>query len=424
MSKDEKSPNLKGKKPYTPVLGLLSDEEKSPLLKEKRPYTPVLGLLDEVDSAKDTAKEIVEITKQEPAEVRSFPAKEAGTIELSVIIPARNEEANLGDCLDSLISQSESFFTLGQDWEILVVDDGSTDGTAEIARGKEGVTLLEADPLQDGWTGKSNAIWTAAKKARGRWLLFTDADTLHEPGNLRRAMHEALKYKAGLLSFSPKQLTSGLTQRSLMPLIFCELAISYPPAKVSDPADKLAAANGQFLLFSREAYRKVGGHAAVSERILEDVELAVLAKRRGVGLRFRYAEDALSTRMYRTTEQMDEGWSKNLALLFGNCRSLAAWRVLDIFLLFGLPVLAYHYWSLPIAPLVMVPWLTAGVLILLLWLRNLVRFYGRVRKSNFPWIDCLITPLGLPRFVFLLLRSWWLHEVKKQVPWKGRSYSE
>jgi glycosyltransferase involved in cell wall biosynthesis len=399
-------------------------EEKSPILKEKRAYTPVLGLLDDADSAKDAAIGSRETAKLEPAETRSFPAEDVGTFELSVIIPARNEEANLGECLDSLVRQSEPFFKLGQDWDILVVDDGSIDRTAEIARSKAGVTLLEAEPLGDGWTGKSNAIWTAAKKAHGRWLLFTDADTVHEPGNLRRAMHEAVKYKAGLLSYSPKQLTSGWEQRSLMPLIFCELAISYPPAKVSDPADKLAAANGQFMLFSREAYKKVGGHAAVANKILEDVELAELVKRRGVGLRFRYAEDALSTRMYRTTEQMSEGWSKNLALLFANCRSLAAWRVLDIFLLFGLPILAYHYWRLQIAPLVMVPWLSAGVLILLLWLRNLVRFYGRVRKSNFPWSDCLITPLGLPRFVYLLIRSWWLHMVKKQIPWKDRSYSE
>ncbi len=399
-------------------------EEKLLISREKRPYTPVLGLLDDADSAVDGAAGVGVTANQEPAEARNFPAEDVGTIELSVIIPARNEEANLGGCLDSLISQSESFFSLGQDWEILVVDDGSTDRTGEIAREKKGVRVLEAEPLVDGWTGKSNAIWTAAKKARGRWLLFTDADTVQEVGDLRRAMHEAVQYKVGLLSYSPKQLTSGWEQRSLMPLIFCELAISYPPAKVSDPADKLAAANGQFMLFSRDAYRKVGGHAAVAERILEDVELAALAKRRGMGLRFRYAPDALSTRMYRTTEQMNEGWSKNLALLFGNCRSLAAWRVLDIFLLYGLPVLAYHYWRLQIAPLVMVPWLTAGVLILLLWLRNLVRFYGRVRKSNFPWMDCLITPLGLPRFGFLLVRSWWLHAVQKQVQWKGRSYSE
>ena len=93
--------------------------------------------------------------------------------------------------------QSEEIFKLGRDWELIVVDDHSTDRTAEIARGFAGVTVMQADKLEKGWTGKANAIWTAARKARGRWLLFTDADTMHEPGNLRRAMHEAVAAQGG-----------------------------------------------------------------------------------------------------------------------------------------------------------------------------------------------------------------------------------
>ena len=114
-------------------------------------------------------------------------------------------------------------------------------------------------------------------------------------------MHEAERHKVGMLSYSPRQIVKGFAQRSLMPLVFCELALAYPPAKVSDPAQRIAAANGQFLLVEREAYRKLGGHASVAGKVLEDVELAVLAKRRRVGLRFRYADDIVSARMYRTT---------------------------------------------------------------------------------------------------------------------------
>jgi GT2 family glycosyltransferase len=247
-------------------------------------------------------------------------------IELTVIVPARNEEDCLGACLKSLVGQSEEIFELGKDWELVVVDDHSTDGTRQIAidvaRDFAGVTVLEAGKLEKGWTGKANAIWTAAKRARGRWLLFTDADTIHEPGDLRRAIHEATRHKAGMLSYSPRQIVSGLAQRTLMPLVFCELALAYPPAKVSDPNQRIAAANGQFLLVEREAYRRLGGHASVADKVLEDVQLAFLAKRRKVGLRFRYAQDAVSTRMYRSTGAMIEGWTKNLALLFDN--SLAA----------------------------------------------------------------------------------------------------
>jgi glycosyltransferase involved in cell wall biosynthesis len=353
------------------------------------------------------------------AEAKPDAKKELGSIELTVIVPARNEEDCLGACLESLISQSNEFFALGRDWELLVVDDGSTDRTRSIALGFSGVTVIDPAKLEKGWTGKANACWTAAQRARGQWLLFTDADTVHEAGNLRRAIHEAEKYNAGVLSYSPKQLVSGLWQRALMPLVFCELALAYPPEKVSNPELRIAAANGQFLLAKREAYRELGGHASVKGEILEDVELAFLAKRRKVGLRFRYAADAVSTRMYRSLGAMIEGWTKNLALLFGNCLILAGWRLLDIFLLIGLPLLAWIYWGYGVRQ---VPWFTAGWLLMLVWIRNLWRFYARVAKSNFPAIDCAISPLALPLFIALLYRSWFQNRVLHRVGWKGRTY--
>jgi glycosyltransferase involved in cell wall biosynthesis len=343
-------------------------------------------------------------------------------IELTVIIPARNEEECLGACLESLVRQSEEIFELGRDWVLVVVDDHSTDSTEEIARSFAGVTVMPAGDLEKGWTGKATAIWTAARKARGRWLLFTDADTIHEPGDLRRAIHEAQKNKVGMLSYSPRQLVSGVAQRTVMPLVFCELALAYPPAKVSDANQRIAAANGQFLLVEREAYRRLGGHASVADRVLEDVELAVLAKRRKVGLRFRYADDAVSTRMYRTTAAMIEGWTKNLALLFANSLALAMWRALDIVLLLGLPVLTVELWNGHFG-VHSLKWLSAGWVLALLWIRTLFRFYSRVAKSNFPFVDCALSPLGLPLFVVLLYRSWFQHRVLKRVSWKGRGIS-
>lgn len=352
-------------------------------------------------------------------------------IELTVIIPARNEEDCLGACLQSLAAQNEGIFALGRDWELIVVDDHSTDRTAEIAHSFPGVTVLKAEKLhpvpsgrpQEQWTGKANAIWTAARKARGRWLLFTDADTVHEPGNLHRAIHEAERHKAGMLSYSPRQIVRGFAQRTLMPLVFSELALAYPPAKVSDPNQRIAAANGQFLLVEREAYRRIGGHPAVKDRILEDVELAFLAKRRGIGLRFRYAPDAVSTRMYRSTRAMIEGWTKNLALLFHDALFLALWRALDIALLICLPILAIWLWNAHFAARSL-EWLGAGWLLALLWVRTVVRIYARAAKSNFPFVDCAISPLGLPLFVFLLYSSWFQHRLLKRVSWKGRSYAQ
>ena len=208
---------------------------------------------------------------------------------LSVIIPARNEEDCVGECLRSLVAQEEDGWRLGSEWEIIVVNDASSDRTREIAAGFAGVTVMDAPRLERGWTGKANACWAGSRVARGKWLLFTDADTVHgsphatagitadvtgTPNTLRLAMIEAERHEAGMLSYSPRQIVRGLAQRALMPLVFSDLAVTYSPAKVNDPARRVAAANGQFLLVRRDAYDKIGGHAAVKGSMLEDVELA------------------------------------------------------------------------------------------------------------------------------------------------------
>ena len=387
---DPKTRKRAGSGDYTPVLGLFSDDEprSTPVVAAPLPETPVQDV---------------------------FP------FELSVIVPARNEELNLPACLESLVAQNESLFALGRDWELLVLDDDSADRTRSIAdefgRKSEGIRVLTAPPLalrghQRAFTGKTNACWAGAQASRGRWLLFTDADTLHEPGDLRRALHEAAKNKVVLLSYSPRQILHGFAQQTLMPLVFSELASVYPPAKVNAPADRVAAANGQFLLVKREDYFAVGGHRAIGRSVLEDVELASLIKRSRRTIRLRYAPDALSTRMYRGFGDMVEGWTKNLALLFPHALQLALWRLLDILLLL-LPALL---WLFPLWE----PW--KRVAIVALWLRTLVRFYQRVARAHFPLINTAIAPLGLPLFIYLLIASWIRHRVLHAVNWKGGEY--
>ena len=343
-------------------------------------------------------------------------------LELSVIVPARNEGRSLPACLTSLLVQSEPGFALGQQWELIIVNDDSADRTREIAAeaaaSHNGVVLLDAPPLdlsaRGGFTGKSNACWAGAQAARGTHLLFTDADTIHETNDLSRALREAERHKAALLSYSPRQIVTGFWQHAVMPLVFSELASVYPPKEVNDPVRSLAAANGQFIMVERDAYFSVGGHRAVGRDILEDVALAHNIKRGPRIIRFRYAPEALSTQMYRTTSEMIEGWTKNLALLFPKPIALALWRILDLLLFFGLPALALGIFWLQ-------PWQRS--VILLLWVRTLWRFYSRVARSNFPALDVAISILGIPLFVYLLVRSVIHHRFKKNVAWKGRSYN-
>lgn len=329
---------------------------------------------------------------------------------LTVIVPARNEADVIAACLQSLTAQSEAGFRIGEDWELLLVDDGSSDRTRAIAGNLPEVTVLTAPPPPPGWTGKANAVWSGAKAARGEWLLFTDADTVHEAGNLRRAIQEAERERVALLSYSPRQVVKGFWQRALMPLIFAELALTYPPEKVSDPSSRIAAANGQFLMVAREAYFQLGGHSAVAGSLLEDVALASLFKRRKYAIRFRYAPEAVSARMYRSFGAMVEGWSKNLALLFGNAMMMAAWKTLDLLLLIGLPLLIWIFFAN----------ILARYAFAALWLRSLWRLYSRSAGSHFPLPDVALSVAGLPLFILLLARSWALHAFAGEVKWKGR----
>lgn len=359
----------------------------------------------------------------------------AQPLRLSVIIPARNEDDCLGDCLWSLVRQQEPGWELplqdaeaahGGDWEIIVVNDASTDGTRQVAESFAGVTVMDAPKLEKGWTGKANAVWAGAQQARGAWLLFTDADTVHEPGHLRLAMIEAERHGAGMLSYSPRQVVRGLAQRALMPLIFGDLAATYAPGKVNDPSRTVAAANGQFLLVRRDVYEAIGGHRAVRGAVLEDVELALLVKRRKLGLRFRYAPEAVSTRMYRSFGAMWEGWTKNLALLFGNAPALAGMRLLQLAVLVGIPSLMALLGSgmngehgfAPHAGILGAPMAIAALGVV--WLRALWGFFSRVAKSNFPFRDYVWAPVGIPLYAAMLWRSWFLHHVLRQVVWKGR----
>jgi hypothetical protein len=329
---------------------------------------------------------------------------------VQIVIPARNEQDCIGRCLESLASQQ------GIGLQITVVDDGSSDRTRAIAESFAGVRVIPAGEPAPGVTGKCNALVSGTRGATSEWLLLTDADTFHYPGSLAAAVREANEHDAQLLSYSPEQETGSLAELALLPVIFAELARTYPPQQVNDPTDPTAAVNGQYLLVRRQDYEELGGHAAVAGKVLEDVELAVLFKRAGKKLWFRQGQGLVRTRMYRDFRSMREGWTKNLALLFPHPIQLALTRTREFV---TLPLALLIAGDLFLEPRRALAWAFLGVGVLYYAL-----FLDRIRRAHFPWQANLVAFLGLPLFVYLLCRSWFHTKVRHTVVWKGRTYTQ
>ncbi len=236
---------------------------------------------------------------------------------VSVLIPARNEEPNIESCLESLQKQDYPNF------EILVLDDSSSDGTANIvqrmAAKDSRIRMLGGEPLPEGWAGKPFACYQLAKQAGGSWLLFVDADTIHAPEMLRSVLALALRLKPALLSGFPRQLATSLPQKVVIPVLYFVILSWFPLWWLqSSKKPKPSLAIGQFLLFSRDEYWRIGGHEAVKSRILEDVWLGIEVTRHGSRNVAIDLSPVVSCNMYRSVGAMWEGfvkWTYSVAAL-------------------------------------------------------------------------------------------------------------
>jgi len=328
---------------------------------------------------------------------------------ISAIVPARNEEQNIARCVESLAAQPEIA-------GIIVVNDQSDDSTGEIlSKLKFQISHLAVvdnqEPPPAGWTGKNWAVALGAREAGSEWLLFTDADVQVLPGGAARALADAQRSGAALVSYSPEQAMPTWWERMVLPFIFTRLAAHFSYERVNDPRLPDAAASGQFLMISRMAYDAVGGHAAVAGEIVEDVALAQRVKAAGHRVHFGSGQGTARTRMYRTFPAMWEGWKKNLYLLVGHSPSAVArelflvvpWIPLLLFVLGGF----YR-------PL-------AAVGLFLLAGRHL-GYALELRRNRFPVSLILYYPGALLFYSAVLLASAWSYR-RGRVVWKGREYS-
>lgn len=236
----------------------------------------------------------------------------AGAPSVSIIVPARDEEHNLPRLLRSLIALDYPAY------EVIVVDDASTDATPAIAdryaADTEGlVRALHLDGPEPGWTGKNWACWQGARTARGDWLLFTDADTEHEYGSLRAAMLAVHEADVAALSLFPRQQCLSFWERLLLPFAYQQYFVGVRPGRLNQRGGP-ALANGQYFLIRRDAYAAAGGHAAVAGSIIDDVALAGALKHVGVAPLACHGEQLVRVRMYSGLGTLVEGFQKNAAV--------------------------------------------------------------------------------------------------------------
>jgi chlorobactene glucosyltransferase len=229
---------------------------------------------------------------------------------VSVIVPARDEERGIGATIASL--RALDYPRL----EVIVVDDESRDGTLPAAQGAAGgdprVRVVAGGPLPRGWVGKSWACWQAARVARGDWLLFTDADVVHAPDSLGRALAIARRLGRGGLTLFPTIDCEGALERLVTPAAVTAIGTFVAPGPlVRSRRSRVAIAAGGYMLVERGVYETAGGHAAIRSRMVDDVCLAAALKRRGHLLVPMPAGPLARLRMYHGGREVWGGWSKN-----------------------------------------------------------------------------------------------------------------
>jgi len=225
---------------------------------------------------------------------------------VSIVVPARDEAARLPALLRSL--QVLDY----PDYAVIVVDDESHDDTVAVAA-REGARVVRGTPLPDGWTGKSHACQQGATASDGALLLFTDADTVHEPASLRSAVAYLRCEGLGALSLITGQRCDTFFERLLLPLAYAVLFAGVSPSRVNRVGGSSPLANGQYILCRRDAYERVGGHAAVRGSLIEDAALARALSRASVPYRLCRAESLVGVRMYGGLGDLWAGFRKNAA---------------------------------------------------------------------------------------------------------------
>jgi chlorobactene glucosyltransferase len=360
------------------------------------------------------------LLRRPPVPYENPPAK---LPRVTIMIPAKDEGERIRACIESALAQDYEHF------DVIAINDRSTDNTGavmdELAAKNPRLKVIHiTQPPGPGWTGKNNALHTAAAQASGDWLLFVDSDVVLEPDALSASIAVVIRKKFDLISLLPKLESHSIWESLLVPLAASAASSMYLIALTNTQQTKTAFANGQFLMISRAAYDAIGRHEVVRDRYCEDVEIARLVKEKGLRPRVSWGNDFCAVRMYSSLPAIFRGWSR----IYYAARVGSMWRILAAAafvivcgfsayaaLAWGLIRLANptDHWPGPLA------WLIAsgihlGVLTFLV--STLYAWSGNPRRN------ALLFPIGGTMLLGIMAQALKMC-VTKKVEWRGTAYS-
>ncbi len=335
---------------------------------------------------------------------------------LSILIPARNGYKNIKRCIRSLIRQDYP------NYEILVLDDNSTDDTAKIvndyALKYSKIKLLKGKPLPNGWLGKSYACQQLAEKANGNYLLFTDADTLHFKNSVSASLAAMLENKLDAISIFARQITVTIHERMMVPFANYFLFSFLPLILMIKSKNPLfCTAIGQFMLFKKEVYEKIGGHASVKSEILEDIHISKQVKKHGYKFMIFDGKNNFYCRMYKNLNEVIKGYSKVLSAVFDYNLIIQSLTTILVFLVFLLPflLLPLGIFLFNFTQILLNIIIGQIVIILAIKLIQTIRF-----KNHF--VDIFLFPVSVIYLLLISIHSMVKSRSKSGVYWKGRTY--
>ena len=345
----------------------------------------------------------------------SAPSRLDDLPNVSIIVPVRNEIANIGLCLAGLTAQTG----LASESRIIVVDDGSQDGTQAVVeryiKTNPRISLHDAGPLPAGWAGKPHACWRGALLADSDWLCFIDADVRAAPELIGAAVTTATEQGIDMLSLHPRQELGSFWEQVVIPAGLLVLACAKRFERASQDI-----VNGQFLLIRREAYFAVGGHSQVCAEICEDKALATRLRSQGLRLQVLAAPQLASTRMYRDLHSLWEGFAKNSAEALGSVPATLT-AALAIF------VFAWTALLLPVATLsaaFAAPSFAAATGAILAMIGTIILagvHFGTARHFRIPVVFALTFMMGYTAVACLACHGV-ITQLTGRVTWKGRTY--